>query len=124
MAAFQPADGRPVGRTRLLFGQRANPRKNGFVAGEMKTMAVNKTVTGNRQTQLPASKLLKETKVDRFKLIPDLQIKAKRKPGHEQIAARAYERWVESGCVDGLDVEHWLAAEQELLALLNQSEPG
>ena len=33
---------------------------------------------------------------------------------HEQIAARAYSYWLESGCLEGADEENWLRAEQEL----------
>ena len=36
-------------------------------------------------------------------------------PSHDDIAARAYERFIERGCVDGHDREDWLAAEQDLL---------
>lgn len=36
------------------------------------------------------------------------------KPSREQIEARAYEIYVESGYEDGHDVEHWLVAENEL----------
>jgi hypothetical protein len=32
----------------------------------------------------------------------------------EQIERRAYELYLESGCVDGRDVENWLTAEEEL----------
>lgn len=35
-------------------------------------------------------------------------------PSNEQIGARAYEIYVERGSENGHDVEHWLAAEQEL----------
>jgi DUF2934 family protein len=37
-------------------------------------------------------------------------------PTHEQIAARAYEIWLQSGCVSGRDVENWAQAERELCA--------
>ena len=33
----------------------------------------------------------------------------------QDIARRAYELYLASGCVDGRDVENWLEAEQELL---------
>ena len=32
----------------------------------------------------------------------------------EQIERRAYELYLESGCVDGRDVKNWLTAEEEL----------
>jgi len=32
----------------------------------------------------------------------------------EQIELRAYELYLASGCVDGRDLENWLAAEEEL----------
>jgi hypothetical protein len=35
---------------------------------------------------------------------------------HEQIAERAYTLFLRAGAVDGHDIEHWLAAEQELLS--------
>ena len=35
-------------------------------------------------------------------------------PNHEEIAGRAYQRYLERGSQDGYDVEDWLAAEQEL----------
>ena len=37
-------------------------------------------------------------------------------PNHEQIAQRAYELFVARGCEDGLDIEDWLTAEQQLVA--------
>jgi hypothetical protein len=37
-------------------------------------------------------------------------------PSHEEIEARAYELFVESGCLDGYAIEHWLRAEAELRA--------
>ena len=35
-------------------------------------------------------------------------------PTHEQIARRAYEIWVQSGYLDGRDLENWAQAEREL----------
>ena len=37
-------------------------------------------------------------------------------PTQEQIARRAYEIWVQSGCVAGRDRENWTRAELELMA--------
>ncbi|HZJ55191.1 MAG TPA: DUF2934 domain-containing protein, partial [Myxococcaceae bacterium] len=37
-------------------------------------------------------------------------------PTREQIAARAYEIWQQSGCVPGRDAENWAQAERELSA--------
>jgi hypothetical protein len=37
-------------------------------------------------------------------------------PTQEEIAARAYELFLESGSLDGHDMEHWLRAEAELRA--------
>lgn len=37
-------------------------------------------------------------------------------PTREQVAARAYEIWLHSGCVTGRDAENWLQAERELQA--------
>src|SRR5206468_1867843 len=42
------------------------------------------------------------------------------KPGtaipHEQIAKRAYEKWCQRGCMDGMHQQDWLEAEAELRA--------
>ena len=38
-------------------------------------------------------------------------------PTHEQIAARAYEIYLERGCQHGHDMDDWLQAEYELLQL-------
>lgn len=38
------------------------------------------------------------------------------KPTHEAITRRAYEIFLERGCPEGHDLEHWLAAEAELIA--------
>jgi hypothetical protein len=35
-------------------------------------------------------------------------------PTHDQIACRAYEIWLQSGCVFGRDTENWAQAEREL----------
>jgi hypothetical protein len=35
-------------------------------------------------------------------------------PTHEQIACRAYEIWLQSGCASGRDSENWSQAEREL----------
>ncbi|HVM76180.1 MAG TPA: DUF2934 domain-containing protein [Candidatus Saccharimonadales bacterium] len=37
-------------------------------------------------------------------------------PTQEEIAVRAYELFLQSGSVDGHDMEHWLSAEAELKA--------
>jgi hypothetical protein len=42
-------------------------------------------------------------------------------PTREEIESRAYEIYVERGQEDGHDIEHWLAAEQELNALEAQA---
>ena len=36
-------------------------------------------------------------------------------PVHEEIAHRAYRRYLERGSTDGYDIDDWLAAEQELV---------
>ena len=41
----------------------------------------------------------------------------KEQPTHEEIAARAREIYVESGCLPGHDIDNWLQAEYELLQL-------
>jgi hypothetical protein len=38
------------------------------------------------------------------------------RPTREQVAARAYEIWLHTGCVAGRDAENWLQAERELQA--------
>jgi hypothetical protein len=35
-------------------------------------------------------------------------------PGHEEIAGRAYQRYLERGSTHGSDIDDWLAAEEEL----------
>ena len=35
-------------------------------------------------------------------------------PTHEEIEVRAYELYLDCGCGDGHDVQHWLEAEEEL----------
>jgi Protein of unknown function (DUF2934) len=35
-------------------------------------------------------------------------------PGREEIARRAYEIWLQTGCVAGRETENWLQAEREL----------
>jgi len=37
-------------------------------------------------------------------------------PTREQVAARAYEIWQQSGCLPGRDAENWAQAERELAA--------
>jgi len=37
-------------------------------------------------------------------------------PSREQIAARAYEIWQQTGCASGRDAENWTQAERELSA--------
>jgi hypothetical protein len=43
-------------------------------------------------------------------------------PTHEQIARRAYEIWIQSGCEAGRDSENWAQAERELIAGRGLSE--
>ncbi|HLP75900.1 MAG TPA: DUF2934 domain-containing protein [Candidatus Paceibacterota bacterium] len=38
----------------------------------------------------------------------------KQRPSHEEISARAYQIFVERGCPEGRDLEHWLEAEAQL----------
>lgn len=38
------------------------------------------------------------------------------KPTHDQIASRAYEIWLETGCVPGNEEHNWLRAEGELVS--------
>jgi hypothetical protein len=40
-----------------------------------------------------------------------------RQPTHQQIAARAYELYVQRGRIDGYDMDDWLQAEYELMQL-------
>ena len=37
-------------------------------------------------------------------------------PTHDQISRRAYEIWLQSGCILGRDAENWAQAERELSA--------
>ena len=47
---------------------------------------------------------------------PVQQAQAVTPPSQEAVAARAYEIFLREGAVHGRDTEHWLKAEQELLA--------
>lgn len=40
-------------------------------------------------------------------------------PTHDEIAARAYQRYLERGRRDGFDLDDWLDAERELTHLVN-----
>lgn len=42
---------------------------------------------------------------------------------HEDIATRAYQRYLERGSTHGYDIEDWLAAEQELAGARAQQPP-
>lgn len=44
-------------------------------------------------------------------------------PSSEQVAQRAYERYLERGCGPGEDVSDWLQAEQELRGMEANHEP-
>jgi len=37
------------------------------------------------------------------------------KPSRERIAMRAYEKWMQRGCVHGYDMQDWVDAEKELM---------
>jgi hypothetical protein len=41
---------------------------------------------------------------------------------HGQIARRAYEIWEQEGCPEGRDHDHWLAAERQVLGLVERQE--
>lgn len=43
--------------------------------------------------------------------------------GHEEIAGRAYQRYLDRGSADGHDIEDWLAAEQELVRERMKQQP-
>jgi hypothetical protein len=43
---------------------------------------------------------------------------------HEEIAGRAYKRYLERGSTDGHDIDDWLAAEQELARERTASQPS
>jgi hypothetical protein len=42
----------------------------------------------------------------------------------EMIRARAYERYERNGCVEGRDVDDWLSAEAEVVAMMEQAADG
>lgn len=44
------------------------------------------------------------------------------KPTQEEISARAYQIFVERGCPEGRDLEHWLEAEAQLRGGMQSSE--
>lgn len=39
----------------------------------------------------------------------------------EKVAKLAYEKWIQSGCPHGCDMQHWLEAEAELKAELSRT---
>jgi DUF2934 family protein len=43
---------------------------------------------------------------------------------HEEIAGRAYQRYLRRGSTDGYDIDDWLAAEQELAEERGKSQPS
>jgi Protein of unknown function (DUF2934) len=45
-------------------------------------------------------------------------------PVHEEIALRAYRRYLERGSTDGYDIDDWLAAEQELVRERLEPQPA
>ena len=46
-------------------------------------------------------------------------------PGREEIASRAYQRYLDSGSTDGYDIDDWLAAERELAPeRMDQQQPS
>lgn len=47
-------------------------------------------------------------------LIAELDENLNGNPTHEQVELRAYELYVQGGCVDGNDMQNWLQAESEL----------
>lgn len=46
-----------------------------------------------------------------------------RPPSHDDIARSAYDRFLREGAQHGRDVDHWLAAERELLARQSGDRP-
>jgi hypothetical protein len=51
---------------------------------------------------------------------PAAQPTAAPKVTHDRIAMRAYEKWMQRGCVHGTDQQDWLEAEAELMAETNR----
>lgn len=51
---------------------------------------------------------------------PAAQHTASPKVSHDKIAMRAYQKWVQRGCVHGTDQQDWLEAEAELQAEVNR----
>ena len=47
-------------------------------------------------------------------LSSELEMTAAELERHHRIRERAHEMWVERGCPEGRDVDHWVAAEQEV----------
>jgi hypothetical protein len=43
------------------------------------------------------------------------------KPACERVAMRAYEKWLQRGCVHGYDQQDWVEAEREVMAEQNRS---
>jgi len=43
-------------------------------------------------------------------------------PTHDEISARAYQIFLERGCPEGRDLEHWLEAEAQLTGAVQQKQ--
>lgn len=43
------------------------------------------------------------------------------RPSHDEIAQRAYEIFLQRGCPEGRDMDHWLEAETQLMASRQQA---
>jgi len=53
--------------------------------------------------------------IEKSSLLGNVPQTVERHPTHEEIELRAYQIYVECGCPDGQDVEHWLQAERQLV---------
>jgi hypothetical protein len=54
--------------------------------------------------------------------MPDMNPERNNGPVHDEISARAYQIFLERGCPEGRDLEHWLEAEAQLNAAV-QKQP-
>ena len=57
---------------------------------------------------------MKKSKTAKSKPSSPANSQPEAEPTHEEIAAAAYSLWQHTGCPEGRDVEHWLAAEAQL----------
>ena len=78
-----------------------------------RTTTARSSAEGKKADTTPARKL---TRPARKTAAPKVLRTAGVGPTTEEIARRAYELWEQAGHDHGMDVQHWLNAEQDLLS--------